>query len=149
MSAPDKVEVIVHNSTLAEVRWRPVSSSSVRGKLLGYTVPVCEQHFFPYDCQDRDLKLFVLFAKVYYHRKHGLHQTEKEAEQQEQALTFSGNRSEGRLPGLQPFSVYTLFIKVLNNKGEGPSSPSTTFETHEGGVYVYHHTTEQLFATFG
>uniref|UniRef100_A0A4W6DAR6 Neural cell adhesion molecule L1 n=1 Tax=Lates calcarifer TaxID=8187 RepID=A0A4W6DAR6_LATCA len=47
-------------------------------------------------------------------------------------LTFSGNRSEGRLPGLQPYSLYSLFITVLNNKGEGPPSTSKTFETPEG-----------------
>uniref|UniRef100_A0A3B5QZA7 Neural cell adhesion molecule L1 n=1 Tax=Xiphophorus maculatus TaxID=8083 RepID=A0A3B5QZA7_XIPMA len=51
---------------------------------------------------------------------------------QEQILTFSGNRSEGMLPGLQPYSVYDLFIKVFNNKGEGPPSPKKTFETPEG-----------------
>uniref|UniRef100_A0A3B3Y8W5 Neural cell adhesion molecule L1 n=1 Tax=Poecilia mexicana TaxID=48701 RepID=A0A3B3Y8W5_9TELE len=50
----------------------------------------------------------------------------------EQILTFSGNRSEGMLPGLQPYSVYDLFIKVFNNKGEGPPSPKKTFETPEG-----------------
>uniref|UniRef100_A0A3Q1B4Z0 Neural cell adhesion molecule L1 n=1 Tax=Amphiprion ocellaris TaxID=80972 RepID=A0A3Q1B4Z0_AMPOC len=52
--------------------------------------------------------------------------------QEEQVLSFSGNRSEGRLPGLQPYSVYSLFVKVLNSKGEGPPSPSKTFETPEG-----------------
>uniref|UniRef100_A0A3B5AXU6 Neural cell adhesion molecule L1 n=1 Tax=Stegastes partitus TaxID=144197 RepID=A0A3B5AXU6_9TELE len=52
--------------------------------------------------------------------------------EEDQVLTFSGNRSEGRLPGLQPYSVYSLFVKVLNSKGEGPPSPSKTFETPEG-----------------
>uniref|UniRef100_A0A3Q0SBE9 Neural cell adhesion molecule L1 n=1 Tax=Amphilophus citrinellus TaxID=61819 RepID=A0A3Q0SBE9_AMPCI len=89
LSAPESVQVMVHNSTLAEVHWEPVSTPSVRGKLQGY----------------KQLNRF---------------------------LTFSGNRSEGRLPGLQPYSVYNLFIKVLNNKGEGPPSPSKTFETPEG-----------------
>ncbi|XP_030575584.1 neuronal cell adhesion molecule a isoform X3 [Archocentrus centrarchus] len=106
LSAPESVQVMVHNSTLAEVHWEPVSTPSVRGKLQGY--------------------------KVYYSRQRGLHETEEETDQEEQVLTFSGNRSEGRLPGLQPYSVYNLFIKVLNNKGEGPPSPSKTFETPEG-----------------
>ncbi|XP_061570999.1 neuronal cell adhesion molecule a isoform X13 [Cololabis saira] len=105
LSAPESVNIMVHNSTVAEVHWEPVSLSSVRGKLQGYT--------------------------VYYRRERGLHETAEEAEQQ-QALTFSGNRSEGRLPGLQPYSLYNVFIKVLNNKGEGPSSLSKTFETPEG-----------------
>ncbi|XP_060885414.1 neuronal cell adhesion molecule a isoform X9 [Labrus mixtus] len=107
LSAPDSVQVMVHNSTLAEVHWEPVLSPSVRGKLQGY--------------------------KVYYHRERGLHETEGDTEQkEEQVLTFSGNRSEGRLPGLQPYSVYNLSIRVLNSKGEGPPSPGKTFETPEG-----------------
>uniref|UniRef100_A0A8C9ZN34 Neuronal cell adhesion molecule a n=1 Tax=Sander lucioperca TaxID=283035 RepID=A0A8C9ZN34_SANLU len=105
LSAPDSVQVMVHNSTLAEVHWEPVSFQSVRGKLQGY--------------------------KVYFRRIRGLHETE-DTEQQEQVLTFSGNRSEGRLPGLQPYSLYNLTIRVLNIKGEGPPSPSKTFETPEG-----------------
>ncbi|XP_047431973.1 neuronal cell adhesion molecule-like isoform X11 [Mugil cephalus] len=107
LSAPDNVHVTVHNGTLAEVHWEPVSLPSVQGKLQGY--------------------------KVYYYRKRGLHEEEQEAHQlEENVLSFSGNRSEGRLPGLQPYSVYNLFIRVLNNKGEGPPSPGKTFETPEG-----------------
>ncbi|XP_028304755.1 neuronal cell adhesion molecule a isoform X8 [Gouania willdenowi] len=106
LSAPESVEVNVHNSTLAEVKWERVSLSSVRGKLQGY--------------------------KMYYRRQHGLHSTEEDPDQQEQVLTFSGNHSEGQLPDLQPYSVYSLFIRVLNNKGEGPPSPTKTFETPEG-----------------
>uniref|UniRef100_A0A8C5GPT0 Neural cell adhesion molecule L1 n=1 Tax=Gouania willdenowi TaxID=441366 RepID=A0A8C5GPT0_GOUWI len=97
LSAPESVEVNVHNSTLAEVKWERVSLSSVRGKLQGYKVLTC---------------LCLRF--------------------QEQVLTFSGNHSEGQLPDLQPYSVYSLFIRVLNNKGEGPPSPTKTFETPEG-----------------
>ncbi|XP_074554666.1 neuronal cell adhesion molecule-like isoform X2 [Halichoeres trimaculatus] len=107
LTAPDSVQVMVHNSTLAEVHWEPVPLPSVRGKLQGY--------------------------KVYYHRERGLHEPEGETKQQEeQVLIFSGNRSEGRLPGLQPYSIYNLSIKVFNSKGEGPPSPSKKFETPEG-----------------
>ncbi|XP_076578915.1 neuronal cell adhesion molecule a isoform X3 [Chaetodon auriga] len=106
LSAPDSVQIMVHNSTLAEVRWEPVPLPSVRGRLQGY--------------------------KVYYRRERGLHETEGETEQQEQVLTFSGNSSEGRLPDLQPYSLYNLSIRVLNNKGEGPPSPSKRFKTPEG-----------------
>ncbi|XP_059182101.1 neuronal cell adhesion molecule a isoform X5 [Centropristis striata] len=106
LSAPESVQVMVHNSTLAEVHWEPVASPSVRGRLQGY--------------------------KVYYRRERGLHETEEDTEQQEQVLTFSGNRSEGRLPGLQPYSLYNLTIRVLNNKGLGPPSQSKKFETPEG-----------------
>ncbi|KAM9846169.1 neuronal cell adhesion molecule a [Aulostomus maculatus] len=106
LSAPESVQVMVHNSTLAEVHWEPVPPSSVRGKLQGY--------------------------QVYYSRKRGLHETEEIEEQQEQVLTFSGNRTEGRLPGLQPYSLYSLYIKVLNSIGEGPASADKPFETPEG-----------------
>ncbi|XP_054656552.1 neuronal cell adhesion molecule a isoform X4 [Dunckerocampus dactyliophorus] len=108
LSAPDGVLVMVHNSTLAEVHWEPVSSHSVRGKLKGY--------------------------KVYYRRERGLHEAEEEADQesQDQVLTFSGNLTKGRLPDLQPYSLYNLFIRVLNSKGEGPPSPDKQFETPEG-----------------
>ncbi|KAF3705048.1 Neuronal cell adhesion molecule [Channa argus] len=106
LSAPDSVRVMIHNSTLAEVHWEPVPLPSVRGKLHGY--------------------------KVYYRQERSLQDTEEEMDQQQYVLTFSGNRSEGRLPGLQPYSVYSVFIRVLNNKGEGPPSASKTFETPEG-----------------
>ncbi|XP_014825998.1 PREDICTED: neuronal cell adhesion molecule isoform X7 [Poecilia mexicana] len=106
LSAPGRVQVTVPNSTLAEVQWEPVSNPSVRGELQGY--------------------------RVYYRRVRGQQDQEEEADEQEQILTFSGNRSEGMLPGLQPYSVYDLFIKVFNNKGEGPPSPKKTFETPEG-----------------
>ncbi|KAM8909437.1 neuronal cell adhesion molecule a isoform 2-T2 [Spinachia spinachia] len=106
LSAPDSVHIMVHNSTLAEVHWEPVSFPSVRGQLQGY--------------------------KVYYRRERGLHETEEDTQEQELVLTFSGNLSEGRLPGLQPYSTYNLTIRVLNNKGEGPPSPSKTFKTPEG-----------------
>ncbi|XP_047245997.1 neuronal cell adhesion molecule a isoform X10 [Girardinichthys multiradiatus] len=106
LSAPDNVQVTVPNSKLAKVQWEPVSNPSVRGELKGY--------------------------RVYYRRVHGQHNPQKEADHQEQVLTFSGNCSEGMLPGLQPYSVYNLFIKVFNNKGEGPPSPNKTFETPEG-----------------
>uniref|UniRef100_A0A3B4TUN2 Neuronal cell adhesion molecule a n=1 Tax=Seriola dumerili TaxID=41447 RepID=A0A3B4TUN2_SERDU len=105
-SAPDSVQIMVHNSMLAEVHWEPVPPPSVRGKLQGY--------------------------KVYYRRERGLQETEANMDEETQLLTFSGNRTEGRLPGLKPYSLYSLFIRVINYKGEGPASPSKTFETPEG-----------------
>uniref|UniRef100_A0A3B4A4E3 Neural cell adhesion molecule L1 n=1 Tax=Periophthalmus magnuspinnatus TaxID=409849 RepID=A0A3B4A4E3_9GOBI len=92
LTAPDRVRIMLQNSTLAEVHWEPVSMPSVRGKLQGY----------------------------------------KPQPEEEKSLIFSGNRSEGRLPGLQPYSFYHVYIKVLNSKGEGPASSSKTFETPEG-----------------
>ncbi|XP_067110920.1 neuronal cell adhesion molecule a isoform X2 [Osmerus mordax] len=106
LTAPENVQVQAQNGTLAEVHWKPVTPISVRGRLQGY--------------------------KVYYWRERSLHGEQEGVGKQQQVLTFSGNRSEGHLPGLQPYSVYGLSIRVLNGKGEGPASTNQTFETPEG-----------------
>lgn len=78
----------------------------------------------------------VPFLQVYYRRERGRQEAEGEGDNKERVLTFSGNRSEGMLPGLHPYSVYNIFIRVLNSKGEGPHSSNKTFETPEGGTYT-------------
>ncbi|XP_056137618.1 neuronal cell adhesion molecule-like [Lampris incognitus] len=105
LAAPENIQVVVLNSTLAEVYWEPVPPKSVRGHLKGY--------------------------KVYYWREHSLHKHNPH-HVEKQILTFSGNHSHGMLPGLHPYSLYTLNIRVYNGKGEGPPSPSQMFETPEG-----------------
>ncbi|KAM4619274.1 neuronal cell adhesion molecule-like isoform 1-T2 [Polymixia lowei] len=105
VAAPDNVQVLVLNSTLAEVHWEPVPPKSVRGRLKGY--------------------------KVYYWRERSLHKHNPH-HMEKQILTFSGNHSHGMLPGLHPFSIYSLNVRVYNGKGEGPPSPSQQFETPEG-----------------
>ena len=69
---------------------------------------------------------------MYYWRelslhKHNPHHVEK------QILDFSGNHTHGMVPGLKPSSHYSINVRVYNGKGEGPPSPSQTFETPEGG----------------
>lgn len=49
-------------------------------------------------------------------------------------LTFSGNKTYGMVPGLEPFSSYKLNVRVFNGKGEGPPSPDEIFKTPEGGM---------------
>ncbi|KAK3558838.1 hypothetical protein QTP86_028724 [Hemibagrus guttatus] len=109
LAAPENVRVLVQNSTLAEVHWDPISPELVRGRLQGYRV---------YYWKERSL------------HKHNTHVHSHHMEQQ--TLTFSGNRSHGKLPALQPYSAYTLHIKVFNGRGEGPASASQLFETPEG-----------------
>ncbi|XP_058263912.1 neuronal cell adhesion molecule a isoform X10 [Hemibagrus wyckioides] len=109
VAAPENVRVLVQNSTLAEVHWDPVSPELVRGRLQGYRV---------YYWKERSL------------HKHNTHVHSHHMEQQ--TLTFSGNRSHGKLPALQPYSAYTLHIKVVNGRGEGPASANQLFETPEG-----------------
>ncbi|XP_031420842.1 neuronal cell adhesion molecule isoform X4 [Clupea harengus] len=105
MAAPDNVQVHVINSTLANVHWEPVFYQSVRGHLKGY--------------------------KVYYSRQGSLHHHNPHHAEQ-QVITFNGNRTHGKLPGLHPFSRYTLNVRVFNGRGEGPACSNVEFETPEG-----------------
>nr|XP_046200993.1 neuronal cell adhesion molecule-like isoform X13 [Oncorhynchus gorbuscha] len=105
VQAPDSVQVLVLNSTLAEVHWEPVPLKTVRGHLKGY--------------------------KVYYWRERSLHKHNPHRVEQ-QLLSFSGNKSHGMLPGLQPYSLYLFNVRVYNGKGEGPASSNLQFETPEG-----------------
>uniref|UniRef100_A0A8C8GPP1 Neuronal cell adhesion molecule n=1 Tax=Oncorhynchus tshawytscha TaxID=74940 RepID=A0A8C8GPP1_ONCTS len=105
VQAPNSVQVLVLNSTLAEVHWEPVPPKTVRGHLKGY--------------------------KVFYWRERSLHKHNPHRVEQ-QFLSFSGNKSHGMLPGLQPYSLYLFNVRVYNGKGEGPASSNLQFETPEG-----------------
>ncbi|XP_071059663.1 neuronal cell adhesion molecule-like isoform X10 [Pseudochaenichthys georgianus] len=105
LAAPENVQAMLLNSTLAKVHWEPVPARSIRGHLKGYRV---------YYWRDRSL------------HKHNPHHVEK------QILTFSGNHTHGMLPGLHPFSLYSFNVRLYNGKGEGPPSPTQQFETPEG-----------------
>ncbi|XP_041652038.1 neuronal cell adhesion molecule-like isoform X9 [Cheilinus undulatus] len=105
VAAPDNVQAMVVNSTLAEVYWDPVPSKLIRGHLKGYKV---------YYWKERSL------------HRHNPHHVEK------QILTFRGNHTQGRLPGLHPYSLYSFNVRIFNGRGEGPPSPTQQFETPEG-----------------
>ncbi|XP_018620980.1 neuronal cell adhesion molecule-like isoform X10 [Scleropages formosus] len=105
-AAPDGVQVLVQSSTLAEVRWEPIPLRTVRGRLNGYN--------------------------VYYWKERSLHGHHTKHHKEQRVLTFSGNRTHGKLPGLEPFSRYALNVRVVNGKGEGPASSRQQFETPEG-----------------
>ncbi|XP_056655512.1 neuronal cell adhesion molecule isoform X7 [Monodelphis domestica] len=105
MVAPSNVRVNVVNSTLAEVHWEPVPPKSIRGHLKGYR---------------------IYYWKVKNSSKRNRRHVEKKI------LTFNGNKTHGMLPGLEPFSHYTLNVRVVNGKGEGPASVDQVFNTPEG-----------------
>ncbi|XP_040858146.1 neuronal cell adhesion molecule isoform X2 [Ochotona curzoniae] len=102
MVAPGNVHVNVVNSTLAEVHWDPVPLKSIRGHLQGY--------------------------RIYYWKASQRNRRHLE----KKILTFQGSKTHGMLPGLEPFSHYTLNVRVVNGKGEGPASPDRVFHTPEG-----------------
>uniref|UniRef100_U3CRT2 Neuronal cell adhesion molecule n=1 Tax=Callithrix jacchus TaxID=9483 RepID=U3CRT2_CALJA len=105
MVAPGNVQVNVVNSTLAEVHWDPVPLKSIRGHLQGYR---------------------IYYWKTQNSPKRNRRHIEKKI------LTFQGSKTHGMLPGLEPFSHYTLNVRVVNGKGEGPASPDKVFNTPEG-----------------
>ncbi|XP_073508101.1 neuronal cell adhesion molecule isoform X11 [Phyllobates terribilis] len=122
MVAPGNVEVDVVNTTLAKVRWDSVPLTSVRGHLQGYRV-------YYWKAQN----------KTNRNRRH----IEK------WMLPFAGNRTHGMLPGLQPNTHYFLNVRVVNGKGEGPSSKDKYFETPEGVpsvafLHISHRTPDSL-----
>ncbi|XP_073476028.1 neuronal cell adhesion molecule isoform X14 [Aquarana catesbeiana] len=126
MVAPGNVEVEVINATLAKVQWDSVPLPSVRGHLKGY--------------------------RVYYWK--ALNRTNRNRRHIEKwMLTFSGNRTHGMLPGLQPDTNYILNVRVVNGKGEGPSSKDKYFETPEGVpsmavLQIHHRTSDSLTLTW-
>ena len=56
-------------------------------------------------------------------------------------LNFSGNKTHGMVPGLEPYSSYRLNVRVVNGKGEGPPSSDATFKTPEAGMWLDQNTT--------
>ncbi|XP_021109571.1 neuronal cell adhesion molecule isoform X10 [Heterocephalus glaber] len=105
MVAPGNVNVNVVNSTLAEVQWDPVPLKSIRGHLQGY--------------------------RIYYWKAQGPSQRNRR-HLEKKILTFQGSKTHGMLPGLEPFSHYSLNVRVVSGKGEGPASPDRAFSTPEG-----------------
>ncbi|KAK9951810.1 hypothetical protein ABG768_017685 [Culter alburnus] len=104
-AAPDHVQVVVLNSSLAEVHWEDVPLRSVRGRLQGY--------------------------KVHYRRERSLHRHNSHHSEQ-RTESFGPNRTSGKIPNLHPFSIYSLHVTAFNARGEGPASATQRFETPEG-----------------
>uniref|UniRef100_A0A3Q2UT11 Neural cell adhesion molecule L1 n=1 Tax=Haplochromis burtoni TaxID=8153 RepID=A0A3Q2UT11_HAPBU len=104
VAAPENVHAVVRNSTLVEVFWDPVPAHLIRGNIKGYKVSYWRKHHYKYnpDHMEQDI------------------------------LVFSGNHTQGMLPGLHPFSLYLFNVRVYNGKGEGPRSVTQQFKTPEG-----------------
>ncbi|KAJ8259745.1 hypothetical protein GJAV_G00172930 [Gymnothorax javanicus] len=104
-AAPGDVEVDVVNSTLIKVSWTPVPKDKLNGRLGGYRV----------NCW----RLRSLLDS-------------KKARGVKQLMEFPGARDHGMVPGLKPFSEYSLQVMAFNGRGNSPSSPHVTFSTPEG-----------------
>ncbi|GAA6233398.1 neural cell adhesion molecule L1-like protein isoform X4 [Lates japonicus] len=104
-AAPDDVAVEVMNSSVVKVSWARVHKDKLHGHLGGYRI-----HWWR------------LRSLVDSKKSHGDKQT----------LTFPGDRNHATVPGLTPFSEYSLIVMTFNGRGNGPGSHPVNFKTPEG-----------------
>ncbi|KAL4655901.1 neural cell adhesion molecule L1-like protein [Arapaima gigas] len=103
--APDDVAVEVMNNTLVKVSWTRVHKDKLHGHLGGYR-----------------LNWWRLRSLLDSKKGHG----------EKHSLTFPGDRNHALVPGLRPFSEYSLTVMAFNGRGSGPGSHPVTFKTPEG-----------------
>ncbi|XP_028262343.1 neural cell adhesion molecule L1-like protein isoform X1 [Parambassis ranga] len=104
-AAPDDVAVEVMNSSVVKVSWTRVHKDKLHGHLGGYRI-----------------NWWRLRSLVDTKKSHGDKHT----------LTFPGDRNRGMVPGLTPFSEYSLIVMTFNGRGNGPGSHPVNFKTPEG-----------------
>uniref|UniRef100_A0A674CCH0 Neural cell adhesion molecule L1 n=1 Tax=Salmo trutta TaxID=8032 RepID=A0A674CCH0_SALTR len=94
-AAPDDVEVEVMNNSLVKVSWTRVHKDKLHGHLGGYRINWWRLRS-------------LLDSKKTHGNKH--------------TLTFPGDRNHAMVPGLTPFSEYSLIVMTFNGRGNGPGS---------------------------
>lgn len=104
-AAPDDVGVEVINSSVVKVSWTRVHKDKLHGHLGGYRI-----------------NWWRLRSLVDSKKNHGDKHT----------LTFPGDRNHASVPGLTPFSEYSLIVMTFNGRGNGPGSHPVNFKTPEG-----------------
>ncbi|XP_034725469.1 neural cell adhesion molecule L1-like protein isoform X14 [Etheostoma cragini] len=104
-AAPDNVAVEVMNSSVVKVSWTRVHKDKLHGHLGGYRI-----------------NWWRLRSLAASKKSHG----------EKHTLTFPGDQSHATVPGLKPFSEYSLIVMTFNGRGNGPGSPPLSFKTPEG-----------------
>ncbi|XP_047203055.1 neural cell adhesion molecule L1-like protein isoform X2 [Girardinichthys multiradiatus] len=104
-AAPDDVDVKVMNSSAVKVSWTRVHKDKLHGHLGGYRI-----------------NWWRLRSLVDSKKSHG----------DKHSITFPGDRTHATVPGLTPFSEYSLIVMTFNGRGNGPGSHSVNFKTPEG-----------------
>ncbi|XP_035008211.1 neural cell adhesion molecule L1-like protein isoform X4 [Hippoglossus stenolepis] len=104
-AAPDDVAVEVMNSSVVKVSWMRVHKDKLHGHLGGYRI-----------------NWWRLRSLADSKTSHGDKHT----------LTFPGDRNHATVPGLTPFSEYSLIVMTFNGRGNGPGSHPVNFKTPEG-----------------
>uniref|UniRef100_A0A8D0D4E1 Neural cell adhesion molecule L1-like protein n=1 Tax=Sander lucioperca TaxID=283035 RepID=A0A8D0D4E1_SANLU len=108
-AAPEDVAVEGLNSSVVKVSWTRVHKDKLHGHLGGYRI-----------------NWWRLRSLVASKKSHGDKHT----------LTFPGDQSHATVPGLTPFSEYSLIVMTFNGRGNGPGSHPLNFKTPEGGRIV-------------
>ncbi|XP_060897359.1 neural cell adhesion molecule L1-like protein isoform X2 [Labrus mixtus] len=104
-AAPEDVAVEVMNSSVVKVSWTRVHKDKLHGHLGGYRI-----------------NWWRLRSLVESKKSHG----------EKQTLTVPGDRNHAAVPGLMPFSEYSLIVMTFNGRGNGPGSHPVNFKTPEG-----------------
>ncbi|KAK6318938.1 hypothetical protein J4Q44_G00101490 [Coregonus suidteri] len=104
-AAPDDVAVEVMNNSLVKVSWTGIHKDKLHGHLGGYRI-----------------NWWRLRSLLDSKKTHG----------DEHTLTFPGDRNHAMVPGLTPFSEYSLIVMTFNRRGNGPGSHAVNFKTPEG-----------------
>lgn len=104
-AAPDDVAVEVMNSSAVKVSWTRVHKDNLHGHLGGYRI-----------------NWWRLRSLADSKKSHGDKHT----------VTIPGDRNHALVPGLTPFSEYSLIVMTFNGRGNGPGSHPVNFKTPEG-----------------
>ncbi|XP_034551651.1 neural cell adhesion molecule L1-like protein [Notolabrus celidotus] len=104
-AAPEDVAVEVMNSSTVKVSWMRIHKDKLHGHLGGYRI-----------------NWWRLRSLVESKKSHG----------EKQTLTLPGDRNHAAVPGLLPFSEYSLIVMTFNGRGNGPGSHPVNFKTPEG-----------------
>ncbi|XP_062853619.1 neural cell adhesion molecule L1-like protein [Trichomycterus rosablanca] len=104
-AAPGDMAVEVMNNTMVNVSWSHVHKDKLHGHLGGYRV-----------------KWWRLRSLL----------NSKKMPGNSHLLMFPGEKNYALIPGLRPFSEYSLVCMAYNGRGNGPESHPITFKTPEG-----------------
>lgn len=129
---PRQLQVSNVDSTKAQVKWKAVNMSSIRGEFKEYRVSNGQAYFLM--CYFLWVSIPFFGVQLYYSRKSSLVPglVVKE-ETKNKGFYTTADEPSGILTGLVPFSKYKMSMVVANNRFEGPPSNMVEFTTREGG----------------
>ncbi|XP_046890645.1 neural cell adhesion molecule L1.1-like isoform X2 [Hypomesus transpacificus] len=118
---PTRLKVQVQNST-ARVSWEAISTEQTRGLLTGYRI------YLTWIKHGRHRRALERREGVWGGRGGG----QERVLEDRRVLEVNASKTEEDIPGLKLYSLYELSITAVNSKGEGPHTPTQSFNTPEG-----------------